>query len=484
LTTSLPCSGKQRRSRLLASCLILTVTGALAAEPCPWEKSAEQAGLCGEWNALAQRLEAAEERALAAEAKLEAVLGAATPGAAVPEPATGPRAARSRRIIRRVLDGLGGSVLDLGKFETSPDMVLTQEGNRYRAVFATAAWRLTSTRVDFGPLEFVIEPLDDTLAKVVVGLGEVITVRRGDQLIARLTIGTQETGGIWNEEIGGFAEANLTLKRLGLRLTGQPVSGEIGTLHLSHTLERLDDATWIGQRTRQADGLLSHLEASLTITDLNMERSGEPLAKLTRMSATTRLDEKLGSGSTFHFTLALDGLQPLQSALPAELLPITGQLDLGVAEIPPGYMAQMVEIGLAGEQIQDEAAKDAYWRREYTRLLRNTPMSLIVQDSFVATPRARADLTLRAALDPAAALGGKGDLTLRIEALQSIIDDSNASEQPGLASLLALLTVFSERSEASGRIVDSYRIRVTEDGKLWLNGKDVSALFLPSRSRP
>jgi hypothetical protein len=93
-------------------------------------------------------------------------------------------------------------------------------------------------------------------------------------------------------------------------------------------------------------------------------------------------------------------------------------------------------------------------------------------------------VALRATLDPATALGGKGDLTLRIEALQSIIDDSNAPEQPGLASLLALLTVFSERSEAAGRVVDSYRIRVTEDGKLWLNGKDVSALFLPSPTRP
>jgi hypothetical protein len=47
---------------------------------------------------------------------------------------------------------------------------------------------------------------------------------------------------------------------------------------------------------------------------------------------------------------------------------------------------------------------------------------------------------------------------------------------------LAILMALSNRTQQTGKVIDSFALRLGEEGKLWLNGKDVTALFMPSEA--
>ena len=63
--------------------------------------------------------------------------------------------------------------------------------------------------------------------------------------------------------------------------------------------------------------------------------------------------------------------------------------------------------------------------------------------------------------------------------MQTVIDITGASQDKSVAPVLAMLTAFSNRTQEGEKTIDNFNLKFTEDAKLFLNEKDVTAMFMP-----
>ena len=81
-------------------------------------------------------------------------------------------------------------------------------------------------------------------------------------------------------------------------------------------------------------------------------------------------------------------------------------------------------------------------------------------------------------------MGANGGFTMRIEGMQNLIDASGAQQQQSIAPMLAMITAFSNRVEENGKTVDHFDFQLSSEGRMLLNGKDVTAMFMPGAPPP
>ena len=531
-----------RRGRWLGIMLLLAGPAG-AAEPCPWEADSKA---CEQWDALVQRLEAAEQRAATAEAKLKAVMDALQPPPeSVAEP--DPEAARVRTIIAHVLENLSPPTAGFGRLEIDPDYSLRRDGETHRTTISRAAGVLGERRLDFGPLALSVRPLPNDVSEIDLRIGSTLYLRNKGTITARIEIGQQHTQGRWNEALKIFNQAHIRLQDLKLTGAGDESAGiTLGNLNVTRTLDVGKDGHWsnkqsleltdltieadsvtlrIGRiRTRfQLDGrqhptwlrlreqpgpspnapdqgpladetlltnlsrsldLISHSNAKATIADVSISEPGQPLAGIAQLTMGGRFDRDNTDHSAVSYTLGVDGLKIHSPRVPPELAPRSARLALDITHIPPRLVTQIAEIGIAGEKIEDTRARQAYMSQELLTLLMVSRLELSLSDSFIEAAAARIDLALASTFDPDASMGTTGDFTLRFEGLQRIMDALNATDQEGVGPVLAILTVFSNRTREDGKIIDSYTLEITPEGEVRLNGKDITALVTRPQPRP
>jgi hypothetical protein len=231
--------------------------------------------------------------------------------------------------------------------------------------------------------------------------------------------------------------------------------------------------------------LFNRLDANLKTINLTLVESDEPLAALGRVAMNGRYQARDDvNPAMLSYAFEMDRLQLGATSLPAGIAPTTARLEINIGNIPAELLDRLGEIALAGAQIEDESARRSYLNRQLLALLMGSRFRFQLTDSFISAPEARVDVNLRSAIEPTATFGGTGQLDLRIEGLQKLIDATGALDQEGMGIVLSILTVFSNRDQENGQVIDNYALEVTREGSVKLNGKDITALLLPSQPTP
>lgn len=525
--------------------MLLTAIVGFASEPCPWQ--APNSAACSRWEELMQRLESAAQRAEAAANRLEAMAGTKSPTTAE---AIGPEESRVRAIIAHFLNNVALPLADTGSFEIDQQYHLTHEGDVYTTQLSKAAWVMGTSRVDFGPLTFRIQPRNEGLATVNFNLGDIITLRDHGQVTARLLLGEQEHQGIWDDVLQNFALVTWRFGRLNLVVSNTPISLGLDSAAFNQVLSRGADNTWSQRETLELadlsvqmketalstgritgqirwDGrdyekllvlsnelstaqqnldaggstqkliarldklydIFTRFDSSLVATDLQASNAQGPIANIERITLGNGFNalssnpaQGDGKGSTLNLQLELAGIQTHAADLPAGLSPTAGRLEMGLFNIPPRLLSEILKISLASEQLPEDQ-QEGYLDQAFATLFLNSGLGLYLKDSFIMAPNARLELGARATVNPRAALGGSGEFNLRIEGLEKILDGTGKLiDKETVGPFLAILMALSNRTQQTGKVIDSFALRLGEDGKLWLNGKDVTALFMPSEA--
>lgn len=236
-------------------------------------------------------------------------------------------------------------------------------------------------------------------------------------------------------------------------------------------------------------GLLVRLDSSFIATGLTAGDAQQTLATLDAATLSFGFDARSGGGSALDYEMEMAGLQTASPGIPNNLLPTDMRLQLGLDNIPSKLFSRMLEIASTAEQLEDQEARDMYLNQQVLAMIMESQLSLYVKNSFIKARDARADLNMRTTADPQAALGATGEMHLRIEGLPKLIEataDLGGEEQEqGPAQFLAVLAAFSERTQENGKTIDTFDCKFTNEGRLWLNGKDITAMFMtPQEEAP
>jgi hypothetical protein len=523
---------------LLATALSGGGYTAFAADPCPWQGE-EYRDACTRWEAITQRIEAAAQQAAEAAQSLDALTVTAPPAAAPVEP--GSAEARARAIVDLFLRYLTPPSPEVGGFDIDRRYLFTAEQDGLSTRFAKAAWVAGTFRADFGPLTFRIQPGDGGRARVDFRLGDVITLRDGEKTLARVLLGEQKTQGTWDEALQSFSQSDMQLANIELAVPGQPVVASLAKVAMNQVLERdagdnwrtrqaLDfqnlqvqiqgyaatlagatghtemngreyqkllqisqdmNALFSQQNLEEAEaakqlmgligglyGTINRLDSQLTATDLLVGDPARPLAKIAKVTVGGHYAEAEG-GSTVGYLLGFADLATQNPGLPAELIPTDARLEVGLFNITADTFNRLMEVVMASDKLP-ENERDAYLNQEMANLFLNSHLGAYLKDTYIATPATRLDVNFRATVDAQSAQGGIGEFKLRIEGLDKALATSqNMAGQESVAPLLGMLMAFSNRTQEGDKVIDAFDLKLGSDGKLWLNDKDVTAMFMP-----
>lgn len=533
-------------SILLVLGTILASSIARAAEPCPWANT-EHAAVCQRWNALSQQLDKAEARAQAAEQALQALkANIKSMGQALqPAPqAANANEQRVRQLLDSTLNWLQQRIQKTpAHLVVDRNYTLQPKGDAYLATFKQAALVIHSTRIDLSPLQVTVEPQADGDARIGIQLPDSIPLLQHDKPAATLTIGSQQLALLWSEKLQASKHTNVDLKNLKLAVTGEPGGASLSELTSDQQLTVGTDDQWQNQqhlkltnfeltaegkrfqlgsligsaqttgsqysRLRQLSHQLQQLgkgkgkvkpevksvldkladllkllkgyHFSLQLADVKAQQGSQDLAKINNLTVGSSLGSG-AQGTTLGVNFGLTGVQTPMSPLPPALTPDQANLDAIVNNIPHKLIDRLLEIGMNSEK-QPVSLREAYAKGQLLKLLETSGLELRIKNTYVAAPEARADLKLRANVDAQAAFGAVGEMMLKLTGMDKAIAAFGGNKKQSPGAMLSALMAFSNRTEQNGKTIDEFDLNVTKDGKLMLNHKDVTALFMPGQSQ-
>ncbi|MEZ5581938.1 MAG: hypothetical protein R3F37_03395 [Candidatus Competibacteraceae bacterium] len=186
-------------------------------------------------------------------------------------------------------------------------------------------------------------------------------------------------------------------------------------------------------------------------------------------------------GSTFGYAMGFSKLETQVPGVPANITPTDARFEVGLTNIPPQLFSRFLEIALAADQLP-EAEQEAYMSQHIPALFLGSKLGAYIKESFIAAPDTRVDLDIKTQIEPEAAMGGAGEMLLRITGIDKVLEAAQtmSPEQQSFMPVLGMMLTMSNRSEEDGKIIDSYDVKLTKEGRLWLNGKDVTDMFLAS----
>ncbi|MEE4379128.1 MAG: hypothetical protein V2J55_16680 [Candidatus Competibacteraceae bacterium] len=508
-----------------------------AADPCPWQGE-EYQDACARWDGIQQSLEEATRQAEEAAQKLQS-MAPADPTVS----ATTPEEVRVKAIIDRILSYFTKPVAEMGGFDIDADYVLTQENGAFTTQFAKAAWVATPVRADFGPLTFRIEPGDKGFSKVAIRIGDVITVRNGEKILSRVLISQQSNHGAWDDALESFGQFDSSFGQINVVVPGEAAIVSIDAVTLGHQLSRdaadnwqakqqmaLQDLQFQGEgqtlslaritaegeaagqnyqklmkftqemnalsQTENLDdseaakkvmgllndmyGSISRFDTEMTLNTLAIGSVQEPDFKLGQVALSANF-AAADDGSTFGYAMGFSNLATQIPGVPANITPTDARFEMGLTDIPPQLFSRFMEIAIAADQLP-EAEQEAYMNQHIPALFLGSKLGAYIKDTFIAAPDTRVDLDVTTQVDPEAAMGGAGEMLLRITGIDKVLEAAQTMppEQQTFMPVLGMMLTMSNRAEEDGKVIDTYDLKLTKEGKLWLNGKDVTSMFLAS----
>ena len=462
--------------------------------------------------------------------------------AAAPALATSESESQARALIDKALGQLEASLAyQPGRLIFSKDYVLQPDGDGYRAEFAEFAFEIEDVRVDLAPVVAYLEAQGPGRTVMAVHFGETLRISEGEDTIATVSLGSQTAAGIWSEDINNFTDFELDYTDIKVSVADEPGALSIGRLggtqqfavdasdqwqqqqslfveslqfdsgegeafnlaglswdisaagqqyskllNMSQDIQKLvqdnidaeQPPTALFDYLKELLGTFQQYQMHLTARGLDILEGGAPIAQIGEITLSNSLDSTRESGGSFAFMVGLNQLASPMAPLPPDLMPQQVRAEIALLNIPPNLLGKFIEMGMESEQISEEQ-QDAYWQQQLLGLLMSSQLELRIIDTYIAAESARADMNLRAAVDATSAMGGVGELSLRVVGMQTLIDMTGAQQNESVAPVLAMITAFSNRTEENGKTVDSFDLKFAQDGKLFLNDKDVTAMFMP-----
>ena len=476
-------------------------------------------------------------------------LGMTATGFAAQCPEDGEEAAcaQARAIVDRFLSNMKPPTQDMGRLDLGQaPYEMTLDGDLYQANFPQATWIVEDVRINFGPLNFQIDPQDNGVSDVSFRIGDTISIQEDKEVVAKINIAEQNSQGLWDAKLENFAKADWKMSNIQLEVPKEPVSLSLADIHVIQNMERADDDTWqqkgslqLADFKFQAEGntlslgqivgdfdmagrnyqkiltlsdelkalmkkdleepeagkqfmdfiggiyaLFKRFNSNIVVSDLLVGTPEQPMGKLAKLTINSGYDEGDGSGAGINYQIEMAGLETQVPGVPPNLLPNSSRFGLEVINIPPQMFSKLMEAAATSESMP-HAEREAYMNQQVMGLLMTSNLGLNIKDAFIAATDARLDLNLRAGVDPQSAMGGTGELKVRIEGLQNVIDAAGAmAQEQGPAQAIGMLMMFSNRTEENGKTVDSYDLKFTKEGQLWLNGKDMTPMLMGGGAPP
>lgn len=459
--------------------------------------------------------------------------------------AQSPEETAARAIVDRILGNYTSMVPEM-RFEFERNYTLAETDDGYETTLPVFDLIVDDTRISFGPVSFAVAPTEDSETEYTVDLqlGDAITIKEGETVLANVTIGEQSNQCIWDTELEACTEATGRLAQLKLEIPNNPMQASLASLDYGQTLTVGDSGEWqseqelalaalqvsaegtelklgqlagaftmdgsdfeqmqnLAEKMQQlvqenADKLsqddpeataamlqsvgdiyatFTGFDSSLIAENLQITQGGQALGGADRLEMGAHYTVE-GEAANAGYAIEYAGLQTAMAPLPPNLMPSEARIAIDVVNLPPNMFQQFVAMGLESEKLAEEE-QEAFWNQKMMELFMGNQIGLEITDTYVAAQDARVDLGLEAYANPESALGGTGAFLLKITGMQTVIDTLGLANDENVAPVLAMLTAFSNRTEAEGKVVDTFDLKLSADGKLLLNSKDVTAMFMP-----
>ncbi len=232
------------------------------------------------------------------------------------------------------------------------------------------------------------------------------------------------------------------------------------------------------EQARRFLDLIGAGSASITLSGLQADGLMPQPVRLEKVSLGTGFSSGGQGGGSVRLNAGFTGFTGVE--LGEEIVPRAAALNLKLAGIPSlfdliGDPATLLEG--EGDQIQNQ------FMTHSMNVLLTSGLSLSLLDSFIAFPSSRIAMDLKAGVDGNAAYLATGTLQLAIENPDKIREIVTAlAGDPDINQMLATLTALAERSSDKGKIVDRIDARLTPEGRIMVNSKDVTEMFIPAAS--
>ncbi|MBM9536201.1 hypothetical protein [Desulfobulbus alkaliphilus] len=186
-------------------------------------------------------------------------------------------------------------------------------------------------------------------------------------------------------------------------------------------------------------------------------------------------DVGTGEGGTVRTQVAFSGLTGLDQGDGA--MPEAARFNLELKNIP-SLLALIPESDTLMDG--DMGAIEGHLMAQAMGSLMTSNLALAVIDSFIAFPASRIEVDFLSELDTDASFFSTSELNLLIsnaDDLTRIIKSFGAD--PEMLQMLTTLVALGDRSEVNGTTVDRIDARINQEGKVFINTKDVTLMFFP-----
>ncbi len=114
--------------------------------------------------------------------------------------------------------------------------------------------------------------------------------------------------------------------------------------------------------------------------------------------------------------------------------------------------------------------------------LQKKPIILYSMASILGVPQSLFNVDLMVKSDPKAKFKATGSLDVKIENPDNFMAIfTELFGNSGASQILAMVSAFGERKEMGEKVVESLNIKITPNGKIFMNNKDVTNMFFPEK---
>ena len=268
----------------------------------------------------------------------------------------------------------------------------------------------------------------------------------------------------------------------------------IGSMALDSTIAELDLAKLVkigatadaGHHPELLRGLLAGFTAKLTVGDTTMTASNDGSSfTVKEVAAHGGVDGLDGEFSSIALGYRHAGLTLAPSPGPREFTPEKAELDLAVSSLPNGGLWSAVEKLLKPAPGQTDDQIGALFSQAVLTALTQAGSRLEVKALSIDTPAAAATLKGSATFDGKAAFGMVAGVDMVLRGLDAAIKQMQPAPgakpdeevQKTLATLSLAQALGAPGKDAAGRDLRSYKLELGADGKIQLNGADMSAVL-------
>ncbi len=225
-------------------------------------------------------------------------------------------------------------------------------------------------------------------------------------------------------------------------------------------------------------GLLTKVGYDLEVSAFNLYEGSELQFGLGQLNHSMALEKDAQSRLALGYRLGLSQMS-LASQLPIEspeLLPNEVRFNIALSGVPLEVLQNVGELGLAAEAMDSEMMGMMALMTLAPALLQNGTR-FAVRDTAVGFPAGRFDFDGFVTAEPQAVYQTVAQFTVKATNLDKLVNLSGMSGDPDIAKGLVMLRLFAQTTVENGQTVDYYRFELTPEGKMLLNGKDMSPLF-------